>query len=107
MDTPQVYQTLELIRIWADERQILNPENVNRQVVKLLEELGETAKAIIKKDVPEIIDGLGDVVVVLTILAKQLGYNLEDCINAAYTEIKNRTGKTVDGVFVKDSPNAT
>lgn len=91
------------IRTWADTRGILAPEGANRQVVKLLEELGETAKAIIKDDKPEIIDGLGDVVVVLTILAKQLGYNLEDCIETSYKVIENRTGKTVNGVFVKDN----
>lgn len=91
------------IRAWADTRGILAPEGVNRQVVKLLEELGETVKAIIQDDKPEIIDGLGDVVVVLTILAKQLGYNLEDCVEASYKVIENRTGKTVNGVFVKDN----
>ena len=71
-------------------------------MVKLMEELGETSRAILKDDKPEISDGLGDIVVVLTILSAQLGYNLEDCVNQSYEVIKNRTGKTVNGVFVKD-----
>lgn len=90
------------IRDWADKRALLKPEGVNRQMVKLMEELGETSRAILKDDKPEISDGLGDIVVVLTILSAQLGYNLEDCVNQSYEVIKNRTGKTVNGVFVKD-----
>lgn len=90
------------IRDWAEARDLLDPSRANRQIVKLLEELGETSRAILKGDQPEIIDGLGDIVVVLTILSKQLGYDLEMCTEEAYKTIANRTGKTVDGIFIKD-----
>jgi len=64
------------IRDWADKRDLLKPDGANRQVVKLMEELGETCRAILKGDQEEIVDGLGDTVVVLTILAKQLGLEI-------------------------------
>jgi NTP pyrophosphatase (non-canonical NTP hydrolase) len=60
------------------------------------------AKAILKNDNVEFIDAIGDCVVVLTNLAKLKGYNIEDCINSAYDVIAKRTGKMVNGTFVKD-----
>ena len=59
-------------------------------------------KALLDKDEPEVIDAIGDIVVVLTNLAHQKGYKIEDCINAAYNEIKNRKGKMINATFVKD-----
>ena len=66
-----------------------------------MEEAGELAQAILKNDEPEVIDAIGDMVVVLTNLAKLRGHNIEDCITSAYNVIKSRTGKMVDGTFVK------
>lgn len=48
-------------------------------------------------------DGIGDTVVTLIILAQQQGWTLEECLQYAYDEIKNRKGKTINGTFVKDS----
>ena len=50
----------------------------------------------------ELVDGLGDTLVTLIILAAQYGLELEDCLEYAYNEIKDRTGKTVGGTFIKD-----
>ena len=74
-----------------------------KRYVKLQEEAGELAKAIIKDDKEEFIDALGDCVVVLVNLAKLGGYNLEDCINSAYDVIAKRTGSMINGSFVKKS----
>jgi NTP pyrophosphatase (non-canonical NTP hydrolase) len=68
-----------------------------------MEEAGELAQAILKNDEPEIIDAIGDMVVVLTNLAKLKGYNIEDCIDSAYQVIAERTGRMVNGTFVKDA----
>jgi NTP pyrophosphatase (non-canonical NTP hydrolase) len=68
-----------------------------------MEEAGELAQAILKNDEPEVIDAIGDMVVVLTNLAKLKGYNIEDCIDSAYKTIAGRTGKMVNGTFVKDA----
>jgi NTP pyrophosphatase (non-canonical NTP hydrolase) len=92
----------EPIRIWATEKGIFQKGDVKTQYIKLQEEAGELAKAILKNDEPEIIDALGDCVVVLTNLAELAGYKLEDCINSAYEVIKNRKGKMENGTFKKD-----
>jgi NTP pyrophosphatase (non-canonical NTP hydrolase) len=71
-------------------------------MMKTMEELGETAAAIARGKVDGVMDGIGDTVVCLTILAAQHGIYIEDCIEAAYDQIKDRTGRVVDGVFVRD-----
>ena len=68
----------------------------------IVEEVGETCRAILKEDYVEITDGIGDCVVVLTNLAELHGVSIEECIDAAYREIKNRTGKMVNGTYKKD-----
>jgi NTP pyrophosphatase (non-canonical NTP hydrolase) len=90
------------IREWAKDKGIYQKGDVKTQYIKLLEETGELAKAILKNDEPEIIDAIGDCVVVLTNLAKLKGYNIEECINSAYNVIKLRTGKMQNNTFVKD-----
>jgi NTP pyrophosphatase (non-canonical NTP hydrolase) len=87
---------------WAKDKNILVPENANRQMLKVMEEVGETAGALAKNKQEEIKDGIGDSFVTLIILAQQLGLEPTDCLEAAWNEIKNRTGKTVNGVFIKD-----
>jgi NTP pyrophosphatase (non-canonical NTP hydrolase) len=67
-----------------------------------MEEAGEICRAVLKKDEPEIIDGIGDCVVVLTNLAHLCDTSIEECIEAAYNEIKGRSGKMVNGTFKKD-----
>ncbi len=91
----------DLIRDWATEKGIYKSGDARTQYVKLMEEAGELAQAILKNDEPEVIDAIGDMVVVLTNLAKLRGHNIEDCITSAYNVIKSRTGKMVDGTFVK------
>ena len=67
-----------------------------------MEEAGEICRAVLKDDREQIIDGIGDCVVVLTNLAELVGYPIEKCIDAAYDEIKGRTGKMSNGTFKKD-----
>jgi len=92
----------DLIRNWAAIRGIYENGNSHTQYVKLQEEAGELAKALLKNDRPEIKDAIGDIVVVLTNLAYLENFNIEDCIEAAYIEICNRKGKMINGTFVKD-----
>lgn len=93
--------TFNLIRRWAEDRNLVKGALPKDQMLKLSEEMGELAKAVGKADMPQIIDGIGDTVVVLTILAAQYGYDIEGCIAAAYEEIKDRKGKMINGIFVK------
>ena len=90
------------IREWALTRGLYQQGDPMTQYVKLQEECGELAKALLKKDEPEVIDAVGDIIVVLTNLAHLKGYKIEDCIESAYNVIKKRTGKMSNGTFVKD-----
>ena len=92
----------DLIREWANERGLYDKGDVKTQTLKLLEEAGEICRAVLKDDKEQIIDGIGDCVVVLTNLAELNDISIEDCIDAAYNEISNRTGKMVNGTFKKD-----
>ena len=92
----------DLIRQWAQDRGLYLKGDPKTQALKLVEEMGEICRAILKDDKPEIIDGIGDCVVVLTNLAELIGVPIESCIDAAYDEIKNRKGKMVNGTFKKN-----
>jgi NTP pyrophosphatase (non-canonical NTP hydrolase) len=103
----EVVNNFDNIRKWASEKGIYKSGDSKTQYLKLMEEAGELADAILKSDEPEVIDAIGDMVVVLTNLAKLRGHNIEDCITAAYNVIKSRKGKMVDGTFVKETTKRT
>jgi NTP pyrophosphatase (non-canonical NTP hydrolase) len=92
----------DLIRDWATEKGIYKSGDYKTQFVKLQEEAGELAKALLKDDQVEVIDAIGDMVVVLTNLAHLRNLTIEECISSAYDVIKNRTGNMVNGTFQKD-----
>ena len=98
---PVTEARFDLIRQWAQERGIYDKGNSHTQYVKLMEEAGELAAALLNKDAYEIKDAIGDIVVVLTNLAALEGMQIENCIDAAYDEIANRTGTMLNGTFVK------
>jgi NTP pyrophosphatase (non-canonical NTP hydrolase) len=91
------------IRQWAADRNLIDGSDVKSQFVKLMEEAGELASGIAKQRDEEISDAIGDMFVVLTIIAAQKGLEIEQCIAGAWLEIKNRKGRMVDGVFIKDA----
>jgi hypothetical protein len=135
-------QLKPLIIEWANERNLIHSENKDKQWLKLIEECGELASAILKDNTEEQKDAIGDIFVVLIILEAQNGYNIgwnvrfqanninlllsrllsepthyagniyqisrllnldiTDCVNGAYNVIKNRTGQTVNGTFIKN-----
>jgi NTP pyrophosphatase (non-canonical NTP hydrolase) len=99
-EVPNVY---DLIRQWADERGIYRNGDAKTQFIKLQEETGELARAILKNNKEELIDAIGDAVVVLTNLAALEGLKIEDCVTSAYDVIKSRQGKMINGTFVKQT----
>lgn len=99
-EVPNVY---DLIRQWADERGIYRNGDSKTQFIKLQEETGELARAILKNNREELIDAIGDAVVVLTNLAALEGLKIEDCVVAAYDIIKSRQGSMINGTFVKQT----
>ncbi|CEI81281.1 MazG nucleotide pyrophosphohydrolase domain protein [Oceanobacillus oncorhynchi] len=91
----------DLIKIWAMDRD-LHKAAPEKQMLKLMEEVGELAQGMAKGNQEQVIDSVGDVYVVLTILSMQIDLDIEDCIEQAYVEIADRKGKMVNGVFVKE-----
>jgi len=90
------------IRQWAMDRNLITGTSAEKQFLKLAEEFGELGNAIGKDNLPEIKDAIGDMIVVLTILSSQYGVNVEYCIDSAWEEIKDRKGKMINGIFVKE-----
>tara|TARA_R100001163_G_scaffold25_5_gene33 strand:+ start:1743 stop:2033 length:291 start_codon:yes stop_codon:yes gene_type:complete len=90
------------IRLWAKEKNILDQGDIKTQYIKLQEESGELAEAILTSNKKEIKDAVGDMVVVLTSLSYFAGFKIEDAIESAYKEIKNRKGKIINNTFVKN-----
>ena len=92
----------QLIRDWAGERGLYTKGDKKTQFCKLMEEAGELGRAVLKDDQPEFVDAIGDMVVVLTNMAHLGGTTIEECIDAAYKVISKRTGRMINGTFVKD-----
>ncbi len=93
-------ELIKKIEQWAEDRNLIFGSNTRAQCLKLMSEVGELADNINKDR--NCIDDIGDCFVVLIILAKQLGMTPEQCLQHAYDDIKDRKGKMIDGVFIKD-----
>ena len=102
LDYMKTDNRFQLIRDWAGERGLYTKCDTKTQFCKLIEEAGELGRAILKDDKPEFKDAIGDMVVVLTNMAHLGGTTIEKCIDTAYDVISKRTGKMVNGTFVKD-----
>jgi NTP pyrophosphatase (non-canonical NTP hydrolase) len=90
------------IRDWATQRGLYEKGDIKTQTIKLGEEFGELSQAVLSDKKADIKDAIGDMVVVLTNLAHFKGLRIEDCINSAFNEIKDRKGKMNNGTFVKE-----
>ena len=103
MKTTKDLNTLgQLIKEWANKRGLLTKDvQPEKQMLKLVEEVGETARALVYDNKDELKDGIGDCVVCLIVLAEQCGMSIEECTEAAWKEIKGRKGKLEDGLFKK------
>ena len=88
---------------WAEVRGLIYGKDIQpeKQMLKLVEEVGETARALAYGDKQGLIDGIGDCVVCLIVLAEQKGLTLEECMQAAYDEISGRTGRLENGLWKK------
>ena len=98
-----VFSRFQDIRDWAEERGLYDKGDTKTQFCKLMEEAGELGRAVLKDNQAEFIDAIGDMVVVLTNMAMLGGTSIETCIDSAYDVISKRTGKMVNGTFVKDT----
>ncbi len=89
------------IEQWAEDRNLINGSDAKSQFHKLIQECGELSDSICKQK--DASDDIGDIFVVLVILCKQLNLDFQRCVQVAYNDIKDRKGKMIDGVFVKES----
>jgi NTP pyrophosphatase (non-canonical NTP hydrolase) len=113
-----IQDLIENVLQWGEQKGITGPEGRGTllgQLSKTQEELTETRDAAVLYEysllrrpphppLDDLKDGIGDCAVTLILAAEMAGLRFEDCLQAAYDEIKGRTGKMVDGVFIKDIP---
>lgn len=98
--TTNMNDTKSKIIQWAIDRG-LDKVDPSKQAVKLMEEVGELAGGLARDNMDVIKDSLGDIYVVMVILALRLGIDLQEAIDSAYDVIKDRKGKLINGVFIK------
>jgi NTP pyrophosphatase (non-canonical NTP hydrolase) len=98
----EIKELQKLVVEWAEAKGLIKPENAPKQFMKVVEELGELSSAIIKEDIDKELDGFADVLITIIILAEQRNIDLKLALNLGWNEIKNRTGKTIGGSFIKD-----
>ena len=91
---------IEKVKQWHYDRNLIDGSTDKAQFIKLVEELGELQDNIMAGT--DFKDDIGDMLVVMINLCERNNTTLEDCLEVAYNDIKDRTGKMVDGVFVKD-----
>lgn len=90
------------VKDWGHKKNLIKKENQYKQFAKVVEEVSEIGTALNNKNEEELIDAIGDATVTLIILSEQSGLEFEACLKTAYNIIKDRTGKTVNGVFIKN-----
>lgn len=95
-------ELIQQVEQWSINKKLHNA-NPERQALKVWEESGEIAASLSRGNMEALKDGIGDTVVTLIILAQQHGLTLEECLQYAYDEIKDRKGKTINGTFIKES----
>ena len=94
---------IDVVR-WGEARGIIQNSDSKTQLLKAFSEMGELADAITKRDRDAIIDGIGDVLVCLTMVAAIEDVDVKQCFASAYDQIKDRKGHlNKEGVFVKDA----
>ena len=99
MTTGELFESVEQ---WAKDRGLNDPSIKSKQALKVMEEVGETMAAMARGNKEALKDGIGDSIVTLIILAMQCELSAHDCLAVAYDEIKDRKGKMVNGVFIKE-----
>ncbi|MBA87810.1 MAG: hypothetical protein CMB16_00905 [Euryarchaeota archaeon] len=92
---------IDNVNKWFDDRNLIEGSTDKDQILKLIQELGELSDHACKGE--DIRDDLGDMLVVMLNIMKRNNYSINECLQIAYDDIKDRKGKMVDGIFVKES----
>ena len=93
-------QLIKKVSQWHHDRNLVEGATSKDQVLKLIQEVGELSDSVCKKQ--DVKDDIGDCLVILINIAEREGTNLEECLAVAYEDIKDRKGKMIEGIFVKD-----
>ena len=91
---------IELVSRWHHDRNLIEGATSKDQVLKLIQEVGELSDSVCKQQ--DVKDDIGDCLVILINIAEREGTTLEECLAVAYEDIKDRKGKMIDGIFVKE-----
>ena len=100
MTTKTIQQLTHLVEQWHIARNLIEGATDKDQVLKLIQEVGELSDNVCKGQ--DIRDDIGDIMVVLINIMKRNDVSLEECLDVAYNDIKDRKGRMVDGIFVKE-----
>lgn len=100
VEDTSLLSTIESVKRWHHARNLINGASDKDQLAKLIQEMGELSDNICKGR--DIRDDIGDMLVVLINIAERNNLTLTDCLDVAYNDIKDRKGRMVDGVFVKE-----
>jgi NTP pyrophosphatase (non-canonical NTP hydrolase) len=100
MTTKTIQQLVHMVEQWHLARNLIDGATDKDQVLKLIQEVGELSDNVCKGQ--DIRDDIGDIMVVLINIMKRNDLSLEECLDVAYNDIKDRKGKMVDGIFVKE-----
>ena len=92
----------ERIKQWAADRNLIEGSTPDKQLSKLNEEYNELFDGLLNQNIDDIKDAIGDIQVVLCVMCHQLGIDIDECREIAWEQIKDRKGRMVDGVFVKE-----
>ena len=90
----------KLIGQWHKDRNLIDGSTDKDQYMKLIQEAGELSDSLCKGN--DIKDDIGDMMVVLINIMVRNNLTMDECLSVAYNDIKDRKGKMVDGVFVKE-----
>lgn len=100
VETDQMFTLIENIKKWHYDRNLIEGATDKDQVCKLIQEVGELSDNVCKQQ--DIRDDIGDCMVVLINIAERNGLSITECLEVAYEDVKDRKGKMVDGIFVKE-----
>jgi NTP pyrophosphatase (non-canonical NTP hydrolase) len=95
-----IEQRIQQVKQWHIDRNLIDGASDKDQVCKLIQEVGELSDNVCKNK--DVADDIGDIMVVLINIAERNGLSLEHCLDVAYDDIKDRKGRMVDGIFVKE-----
>lgn len=96
------YDFVSNVEAWGEKHDFVKPENAAKQLLKIVEELGEVTNSFLKQKPEAEKDGIGDLMVTIALYCKIRDINIDECMGLAWEQIKDRNIKNVNGTLVKE-----